>query len=240
MTSSRWNAPVLATPVLAAPVLAALMLAGCSGDEGAQPDATPTPSDVVAWSQATEPPTSSTSEPSVDVGSDGDSTADAQDAEGIAALGTAVATIRVPLPDDWQYEGTYGDGTLPYAVLVDASRPFDLSEPGSDAYRDSVWVQVETYAVGGDSPVGEVPREAQELADLLAESYGAEAEVIAGDVPTVHVAPDDEQGGVIHELYARHGDIWILARPHNVDVDAYLDGEDVPILHAVLEDSEIA
>ncbi|WP_144018911.1 hypothetical protein [Demequina sp. NBRC 110056] len=227
MTSSRWTAPLLA----------ALLLAGCTGDaDGDQP----------ATSEGTMAPATTESEStgsgaSIDVDSGGDPTADAQDAGGAASLGTAAATVTVVLPDGWQYEGTYGDGTVPYAVLVDASQPFDLSEPGSEAYRDSVWVQVETYRIGAESPWGTMPEDPAELAATAAERRDGDATVVDGrGVALVHLVAEDDDGRRVDELFARHGDLWILARPSNVDVEGYVDGEDVPILVALLDESEIA
>lgn len=218
------------------PLAAAVILAGCSGDADA-PDTTA--SATTTSSQAPASPTSQT-DASIDVDSDGDPSADAQDAEGAASLGTAAATIAVTLPDHWQYEGTYGDGALPYAVLVDASQPFDLSEPGSDAYRDSVWVQVETYREGEPSPLGDaMPDDADALADQIADVTGGDTAVVDGtDVPVVYAAYDAD-GAEVKDLYALHDDLWILARPSNVDVEGWLDGGEVPILTAVLERSEI-
>lgn len=229
----------------ALPLAATLALTACSGDG----DATATPTSTVTESgtpagSSAEP--SSQTQTSIDVDSDGDPSADAQDAEGLASLGTAVATIEVQLPAGWQYEGTYGDGSLPYAVLVDSSQPFDLSEPGSDAYLNSVWVQVETYAVDGESPYGTtVPRDADEFAKQIAEQSGGEAQTFsAGDLPLIHVRYDNDEGARADDLLALHGDVWILARPTNVNVDAYLDqlrdgSTDDGILRAVLETSQI-
>lgn len=220
----------------AVPAAAALVLTGCSGEADDVPDSTATVTETAPSPSATM------QSPDPDVDSSGDPTADAQDAEGTASVGTAVATIAVRLPEDWQYEGTYGDGARPYGVLVDASQPFDLSEPGSPAYRDSVWVHVETYRVGEETPYGgPAPEDPDEFATQLADNRGGEAQVIEGrDVPVVHLATEDEEGRRGDELFARHGDVWILARPSNVDVDAYIDGDgEDGILHAVLEGSEI-
>lgn len=215
-----------------APVVATLALTACSGgvDEG------PTTAPPSAESEAT--PT----DPGIAVESSANPSEGAQDAEGTAAVGTAFATITLRLPGDWQYQGTYGDGVPPYAVLVDASKPFNLSEPGTQAYRDSVWVHVETFRVGEDTRFGgPAPEDADEFGALVADSRGGEARVLDDrEVPVVHVAAEDEEGRRIDELFARHGDLWILARPSNVDVEAYLDGEDDDgILNAVLERSEI-
>ncbi|GIG54753.1 hypothetical protein [Demequina activiva] len=222
----------------AVPTAAALILTGCSGDADGDGDPTAT---VAPTADETSTPTSVPS-PDPDVDSSGDPTAGAQDAEGMASVGTAVATIAIELPEDWQYEGTYGDGTRPYAVLVDASQPFDLSEPGSDAYRDSVWVHVETYRVGEETPYGgPAPEDASQLASLLEEGRGGDAAVIDGrDVPLVHLVTEDEEGRRADELFALHGDVWILARPSNVDVDGYVDGSaEGDVLHTILESSEI-
>ncbi|WP_084127825.1 hypothetical protein [Demequina sp. NBRC 110055] len=226
---------------LALPLAAALMVAGCTGgDDQARPTASATTDTTVpAGSEPSEAPSSQT-DADIDVDSSGDPTDGAQDAEGTASLGTAAATIAVALPGEWQYEGTYGDGTAPYAVLVDASEPFDLSEPGSDAYRDSVWVQVETYRVEGQASFAEaVAGDADALADQLVDAYGGEVDVIDGrDVPVVFAAYEKD-GDQIEDLYALHGDLWIMARPSNVDVTDYVDGGEVTILEAVLEDAQI-
>lgn len=216
----------------AAPAVAVLALTGCTG--GA--DETPSPSATSV--QAETSPT----DPGVAVDSSGDPTAGAQAAEGTADLGTAYATVAVQLPDEWQYEGTYGDGAPPHAVLVDASEPFDLSEPGTPAYRDSVWVHVETFRVGEDTRFGgPAPKSADEFAALVADSRGGDGSVVDDrEVPMVHVVAEGEEGRQIDEILARHGDLWILARPSNVDVEAYLDGNaEDGILYAVLESSTI-
>lgn len=221
----------------AVPTAAALVLTGCSGDADEDPSTTAQPT-----AQTTQSDPSPPEQQDIAVDSSGDPSAGAQTTEGTASLGTAAATIAVQLPGEWQYEGTYGDGVPPYAVLVDASQPFDLSEPGSEAYRESVWVHVETFRVGEDTPFGgPAPQDADEFASLVADSRAGEARVLDDrDVPVVHVATDDEEGRQIDELFARHGDVWILARPSNVDVAAYLDGSaEDGILHAVLESSEI-
>ncbi|WP_062209315.1 hypothetical protein [Demequina oxidasica] len=232
----------------AIPLAATLALTACSGGND---DPSPTPTVTATESNSAATPTpgnspSSQSEASIDVDSGGDPSADAQDASGEASLGTAVATVSIRLPDEWQYEGTYGDGALPYAVLVDAGQPFDLSEPGSDAYNNSVWVQVETYRVGDESPYGaKVPEDADGLANLIADATGGDGEAFTGgDIPLVHVRYTNDEGAATDELLARHGDIWILARPTNVDVEDYLDdareGDTSDgILHAVLESSQI-
>jgi hypothetical protein len=236
-------------PLLALPLAATLVIAGCSGDDA---DSSPSPTVTTTESASgdgatpTSSPTSQT-DADIDVDSDGDPSADAQDASGEASLGTAVATISVQLPDQWQYEGTYGDGALPYAVLVDASEPFDLSEPGSDAYLDSVWVQVETYSVGGESPYsGAVPDNAKDFAAQIADATGGDADTFTGgDVPMVRVAYTDDNGAAANDLLALHDQVWILARPSNVNVDEYWDdlsdggSDDDSILRAVLETSEI-
>ncbi|WP_084077213.1 hypothetical protein [Demequina sp. NBRC 110057] len=223
----------------ALPLAAAVALAACSTDADDTGNGTPDASATATQANPDASPTSQT-DASIDVDSGGDPTADAQDAEGVASLGTANATLAVTLPDEWQYEGTYGDGALPYAVLVDASQPFDLSEPGSDAYRESVWVQVETYRVGGESPFADaVADDAAGLAEQLEAAYGGEATEVDGrDTPLVHGTYEDA-GEDVEDLYALHGDLWVLARAWNVDVAGYVDGDDVPILTAVLETSEV-
>ncbi|WP_152649146.1 hypothetical protein [Demequina flava] len=231
------NAP-LVTAVLAT----TLVVAGCSSDAG-DPDATVTSTEPATETTASaESSTSATSQTDADIDVDSGTSpsADAQDAEGSASLGTAFATIEITLPGQWQYEGTYGDGALPYAVLVDASQAFDLSEPGSDAYKESVWLQVETYRVGDQWPYGDAtPDDPAALGDQIAEATGGSAEGLDGrDVSIVH-ATYEEDGQQIDDLYALHGDVWILARAHNVDVPGYVDGEDVEILTAVLETSQI-
>ncbi|WP_062076865.1 hypothetical protein [Demequina globuliformis] len=226
----------------AAALASTLVVAGCSASD----------TDTTATATATAPPTtesaphadaSPTSKTSadIDVDSEGSPSADAQDAEGTAALGTAAATVEITLPGQWQYEGTYGDGAVPYAVLVDASQAFDLSEPGSAAYDDSVWVQVETYRVGADAPFADaVADNPADLAGQLADAHGGDAQEVDGrDVPLVY-ATYEQDGASVDDLYALHGDVWILARPSNVDVDGYLDGDDVDgILTAVLEKATI-
>lgn len=229
------------------PLVASLALAGCSGDDAdPTPTATVTNSDTSADPAPSNSPTSQT-DADIDVNSDGDPTADAQDASGEASLGTAVATISIQLPGEWQYEGTYGDGVLPYAVLVDAAQPFDLSEPGSDAYLDSVWVQVETYSVDGDSPYGDsVPGDADAFANQIADAKGGDADTFTGgDFPMARVTYTNDEGTQANELLAKHGDVWILARPTNADVDEYWDSlsdggsDEDSILRAVLETSTI-
>ncbi|WP_061963674.1 hypothetical protein [Demequina aurantiaca] len=230
------------------PLAASLALTACSGSDG-DPSPTPTVTATESASGVSSTPgdsPTSQSEASIDVDSDGNPSADAQDASGEASLGTAVATVSIQLPDEWQYEGTHGDGVLPYAVLVDAGEPFDLSAPGSDAYKNSVWVQVETYRVGGESPYGDkVPDDADDLAHQIADATGGDGETFtSGDIPIVHVSYTNDDGLATDDLLARHGDVWILARPTNVDVDDYLDavrGGDTNdgILHAVLESSSI-
>ncbi|WP_430867644.1 hypothetical protein [Demequina aurantiaca] len=234
----------LTTTFWAVPLALTLVVAGCSGqDSDPTPTVTATQSDSGA--QPTASPTSQT-DASIDVESGADPSADAQDAEGVASLGTAVATVKITLPGEWQYEGTYGDGALPYAVLVDAAEPFDLSEPGSQAYADSVWVQVETYRVGEESPYGDaVPESADAFADQIAEATGGEGETLTGgDIPLIRVEYENDEGVEADDLLARHGDIWILARPTNVDVDEYWDDVQdgdgqTGILRAVLQESEI-
>lgn len=208
----------------AATAAAVLVLAGCTPGEDPAPD----------------PTTTSTSQTEASIDVDAESSQDAQDSGGTASLGTAVATVRIELPEDWHYEGTYGDGAQPYAVLVDASQPYDLSEPGSDAYRESVWVQVETYRVGGTSPYGDaVPADSGALADKIAQAVDGEATVVDGEVPMVQARYTSAEGRDVVDLLALHGDVWVLARPWNVDVDGYLEDRD-GILHAVLEASSIA
>lgn len=232
----------------AIPLAATLTLTACTGggdDPSPMPTVTATePQSTVAATPNDSP--SSQSEASIDVDSGGEPSADAQDASGEASLGTAVATVSIQLPGKWQYEGTYGNGVLPYAVLVDASQPFDLSQPGSAAYKDSVWVQVETYRVGEDSPYGDsVPDNASAFADQVAGAKHGDGETFtAGEIPIVHVSYTNEDGVATDDLLALHGGIWILARPTNVDVGAYLDSlrdgdADDGILHAVLESSTI-
>lgn len=219
-------------PLIIAPLAAALMLAGCTSD--GTPGTTPAP----ATSEDGPPSAAPTSQTEASIDVDEDS--GAQDAEGAADLGTAAATLRVHLPGEWQYEGTYGDGARPYAVLVDASQPYDLSDPGSDAYRNSVWVQVETYRSGEESPYeGTVPESAEALATQIADATGGDATTVDGhDVPLVRASYEDESGAV-EDLLALHGDLWVLARPWNVDVDAFIADDADGILSAVLDDVEV-
>ena len=222
----------------AIPAATALLVSGCSGD--ADGDLDPT---AGTTQSAPAPDTSATSQTDadIDVDSSGDPTTGAQDSEGTASLGTAVATLTVPLPGQWQYEGTYGDGARPYAVLADASQPFDLSQPGSDAYRDSVWVQVETYGLGEPSPYGgEMPEDPETVASQLTTGTGADASTTEVGGVTVVYGTYTENGSTVEDLWVRKGDVWILARASNVDVDAYLNGESGDgILNAILEGSEV-